>query len=90
MAVVNTQTDVTLTPAQCAFVRTLAFEELKAACEALAEQAQDAAGALEGTGYLAGDDAQSTWQARIQPAVDVLDTVGWSVLGEPAGQEGGE
>jgi hypothetical protein len=91
MAVVNAQmTDVTLTQAQCSFVRELAFDELKDAAHALADHAHAAAEAAEGTGCIAGDDAYDTAHSRVQAVYELLDTVGWSVLGEPARQEGGE
>ena len=38
----------------------------------------------------AGDDAHDTAHSRVQAVYELLDTVGWSVLGEPARQEGGE
>jgi hypothetical protein len=87
MAVVNAQTDVTLTPAQCAFVRTLAFDELKDATHTLADHAHDAAEAAEaaeGTGCIAGDDAHDTAHSRVQAVYELLDTIGWSVLGDGA------
>lgn len=76
-----------LDPKQTAYLRTLLFEELHQAAEALAELAAEAA---EGTTeHIAGDNARSALPKRVLITADVLDSIGWSVLGNPTWKGGG-
>jgi hypothetical protein len=72
-----TWVDVTLNEVQCAYLRPLLFEELKAAAEALADKADAAAQCC--VDDISGDDAHSC-NRRVQATAELLDLVGWSVL----------
>ena len=78
--------EVTLDDGQRKYVQQLLFEELQRAAQSLADMAHAAVETRVGCENIAGDDAQSTWHARVRLVVELLDAVGWSMLIEKGGE----
>jgi hypothetical protein len=70
---------VTLSEAQCVWLRMLLFEELHQAAEALAEKAANASEGHADQESFEGDDARAAYRHRVQVTAELLDMVGWSV-----------
>ena len=76
----NPTPTITLDATQAIYIRQLLYTELHTIATELARTAQEAA---DGHDH-AGDDTHGTYRQRLHVIAELLDTIGWSTIGDQA------